>query len=36
VSEWPNWSIALPQPLEAIEQAPRARAVAAALARRGG
>jgi len=34
VDEWPNWSLALPQPLEAIERAPLALAVAAALAAR--
>jgi 4-alpha-glucanotransferase len=31
VGEWPNWSLALPVPLEALEEAPLARAVAAAL-----
>jgi 4-alpha-glucanotransferase len=33
VTEWPNWSLALPQPLEEIEQAALPRAIAAALAR---
>jgi 4-alpha-glucanotransferase len=33
VDEWPNWSIALPEPLEAIERATLPRAVARALAR---
>ena len=33
VTEWPNWSLALPQPLEEIEQAPLPRALAAALTR---
>ncbi len=32
--EWPNWSIALPATLEDVEQDPRPRAVAEALARR--
>jgi len=36
VTEWPNWSIALPQPLETIEQAPLPRSIARALARPGG
>ncbi|HET9077605.1 MAG TPA: 4-alpha-glucanotransferase [Acidimicrobiales bacterium] len=30
---WPNWSIALPEPLERLEQAPLAAAVAAGLRR---
>jgi 4-alpha-glucanotransferase len=32
--QWPNWSIALPLPLEEIQGDPRPRAVAAALDRR--
>jgi 4-alpha-glucanotransferase len=32
VDEWPNWSIALPAPLEAIEQAPLPRAISRTLA----
>jgi len=35
LEEWPNWRIALPIPLEEIENDPRPRAVAAALDRRG-
>jgi 4-alpha-glucanotransferase len=35
VTEWPNWSIALPLPLEEIESAPLARSIAVALDRRG-
>jgi 4-alpha-glucanotransferase len=31
VDEWPNWSLALPEPLEAIEQAKLPRAIARAL-----
>jgi len=34
VDEWPNWSIALPEPLEAIEQATLPRAIARALSAR--
>ena len=34
VSEWPNWSIALPVPLEGLVQAPLAHAIARAFARR--
>ena len=34
VSEWPNWSIALPVPLEGLAQAPLARSIAGAFARR--
>jgi 4-alpha-glucanotransferase len=34
--EWPNWSIALPLPLEELMVDPRPRAVARALARGGG
>lgn len=34
VAEWPNWSLALPKPLEAIETDPLAARIAAALARR--
>ena len=34
VDEWPNWSIALPEPLEALEQAPLPHAIAGVLARR--
>ena len=33
VDEWPNWSIALPVPLEELEDDPRPRAIADALAR---
>lgn len=33
VDEWPNWSIALPEPLEAIEQAPLPRVIARTLSR---
>jgi 4-alpha-glucanotransferase len=32
-TEWPNWSIALPMPLEELEQRPLPRAIARALAR---
>ena len=32
VDEWPNWSLALPEPLEAIEQADLPRTIARALA----
>jgi 4-alpha-glucanotransferase len=32
VDEWPNWSIALPQPLEAVEQAALPRTIARTLA----
>src|SRR6266849_2407552 len=31
VDEWPNWSLALPEPLEAIERAALPRAIARAL-----
>jgi 4-alpha-glucanotransferase len=31
VNEWPNWSLALPGPLETIEQAPLPRAIARVL-----
>ena len=31
-SEWPNWRLALPQPLEEIEQAPGPRRIAEAMA----
>jgi len=34
VTEWPNWSIALPRPLESLESDPLPRAIAQALARR--
>ena len=34
VDQWPNWCIALPLPLEELEQDPRPRAVAAALDRK--
>ncbi|MDQ3896809.1 MAG: 4-alpha-glucanotransferase [Actinomycetota bacterium] len=34
VDQWPNWRIALPLPLEELEQDPRPRAVAAALDRK--
>jgi 4-alpha-glucanotransferase len=34
VSEWPNWSIALPVPLEELMQAPLARSIARAFAQR--
>jgi 4-alpha-glucanotransferase len=36
VDEWPNWSIALPEPLEVLEQAALPRAIAAALDRPAG
>jgi 4-alpha-glucanotransferase len=32
-TEWPNWSLALPAPLEVLETRPLARAIARALAR---
>jgi 4-alpha-glucanotransferase len=32
--EWPNWCLALPVPLETLEEAPLARAIASALASR--
>jgi 4-alpha-glucanotransferase len=35
VTEWPNWSIALPLPLEEIESASLARSIAVALHRPG-
>jgi 4-alpha-glucanotransferase len=35
VDEWPNWSIALPVPLEGFEEAPLARRIATALSREG-
>ena len=31
VDEWPNWSLALPEPLEAIEHAALPQAIARAL-----
>ena len=34
-TEWPNWCLALPVPLEALEQHPLANRVAKALHRRG-
>jgi 4-alpha-glucanotransferase len=34
VDEWPNWSIALPEPLEALENATLPRTIARALSRR--
>jgi len=34
IDEWPNWSLALPRPLEEIETAPLAEAIGAALDRR--
>lgn len=34
IDEWPNWSIALPEPLEAIERAPLPQAIARTLSRR--
>jgi 4-alpha-glucanotransferase len=33
VDEWPNWSIALPVPLEDLEEAPLAARMAASLGR---
>jgi 4-alpha-glucanotransferase len=33
-TQWPNWSLALPAPLETIERTPLARRIAAALTRR--
>jgi 4-alpha-glucanotransferase len=35
-TEWPNWSLALPQTLEQLEAAPLAAAVGAAIDRHGG
>lgn len=35
-SAWPNWSLALPAPLEALETSALARAIATALIRRAG
>jgi 4-alpha-glucanotransferase len=32
-TEWPNWSLALPYPLEAIERHPHVQAVGTALQR---
>lgn len=32
-TQWPNWSLALPKPLEELEQAPLARTLAALLSR---
>jgi 4-alpha-glucanotransferase len=32
--EWPNWSLALPVPIETLEEAPLARTIASALASR--
>ncbi len=34
MGEWPNWSIALPVPLEGLEQAPLAHSIATAFAQR--
>jgi len=34
LDEWPNWRIALPVPLEDLEQAPLAQSIAASLNRR--
>jgi 4-alpha-glucanotransferase len=34
VNEWPNWSIALPVPLDGLEQAPLAHSIARACAQR--
>ena len=34
LDEWPNWSIALPEPLEDIEQAALPRAIARILSAR--
>jgi 4-alpha-glucanotransferase len=34
VTEWPNWSLALPRPLESLASDPLPRAIAEALARR--
>ncbi len=33
IDQWPNWSIALPVPLEVLEQSPLAARLAAALGR---
>ena len=35
VDSWPNWSLALPVPLDDLEEDARVQAVAAALAERG-
>lgn len=35
-TQWPNWSLALPKPLEEIQTDPLARAIARALKRRSG
>jgi 4-alpha-glucanotransferase len=32
--QWPNWSLALPQPIEELESAPLANAISADLSRR--
>jgi 4-alpha-glucanotransferase len=34
VDQWPNWSLALPEPLETVEQSPLPRAIARALSAR--
>ena len=34
VGEWPNWSIALPVPLEGLQQTPLVRSIASTFARR--
>jgi 4-alpha-glucanotransferase len=33
ITEWPNWSLALPRPIEELEEAPLPRKLAAALTR---
>jgi 4-alpha-glucanotransferase len=33
-TEWPNWCLALPQPIETLAKNPLARRIAAALSRR--
>jgi 4-alpha-glucanotransferase len=35
-NEWPNWSLALPQPIEILMKAPLAKRIAKAFARRRG
>lgn len=35
-TEWPNWSLALPRPIEALTKSPLAKRMAKALSRRGG
>jgi 4-alpha-glucanotransferase len=35
-TEWPNWSLALPQPIESLEKSPVAARIARALTKRAG